>query len=226
MKTIRALAILTAATLFFGTHVWASGGIASGVEPDDFDSGAALTFVNPLVDLFTFQGTSSHDAGADGFPVEFGSRLAPSVIPVTSLTNAYHLGGYTTSTGTRSFGHAGVGFTPETRAIGMRLNVPANAVSIDVIGNSTIDTIGILEAYDSTGNLIGVATSARLGQKRVATLEFITPGFDIVFARAYSSPDGSPFGVFDNLRFSVVPEPTTLLLTALASVGLLLRRRR
>ncbi len=200
------------------SRLHASTVTASGIEPDDYASGTALTFVNPAIDLFTFNGTaasSSVGIAANGFPNAFGNQLS-SVIPITSLENPDIFGGFFASTGTQSFGHAGVGFTPLTRAIGMRFNGLADFVSIDVIGRSDLsDVVGVLEAYDADGNLLDRDLSSALSRQSVETLSIERSSFEIAFAIAYSSPEFSPFGVFDNLNYVSVPEPTSAICLAI-----------
>lgn len=193
------------------------------IEPDDFDDGTVLNTIHPRVDLAIHDGISTPD-----FPTDFGIFPAPAIIPVTALTNEDIFGGYFTSTGTKTFGHAGVDFTPLSRAIGMRFNGSAMEVSIDVIGtNDLTSTVGVLEIYDAGGNLLDSVNSSELLRQDVETLSISRPTFDIAFARAYSDSDFNPFGSFDRLRFTAVPEPTSSLAgLAMGTVALARRRRR
>lgn len=211
MKRSTTLALL----LLFGQALSPARGADSFVlEPDDYPHRAVLNDVNPRVQLRIYDGVLRTD-----FPNQFGVFPDPGVIPVTALTNEDIFGGYFTSTGTKSFGHGGVDFTPESRQIAMRFLGPAGTVTIDVIGTSNLNTVvGVLEVFSPAGALLQTVTSAELARQQVATLSITRPGFDIGFARAYSSAAFSPFGAFDHLRFTSIPEPAgaTLLLLSLA----------
>ena len=172
------------------------------IEPDDYADGTALNNINPKVELAIY-------ANLDSFPEDFGEFPTPSIIPVTALENEDIFGGYFTSTGTHSFGHAGVGFNSSSRALGMRFLEPAAAVRIDAIGSSNLsDTVGVLDVFDTNGVLLESVETVLLGRQEVGTLSISRDQADIGYARAYSSEaneDYSPFGRFDNLRFSTVP---------------------
>ena len=192
------------------------------IEPDSFAEGANLNQVSPLVDL------AIHDGILRVFPTDFGIFPAPNVIPVTALTNVDIFGGHFTSTGTKSFGHAGVPFTSLSRAIGMPFNAPVNSISIDIIGRDSLQaTVGILEIYDASGALLNSVSSAPLFRRSVGTLTIELPVGNIGYARAYSNNSLSNFGAFDNLRINTVPEPNlALVLPAIGATALSRRHRR
>lgn len=191
------------------------------IEPDSFADGTVLNSIHPRVDLAIHDGIQRPD-----FPEGFGVFPDPTVIPVTVLTNEDIFRGYFTSTGTKTFGHGGIGFTTLSRSLGLRFHGPANEVSIDVISSTDLlPTVGMLVVYDAAGELLKAVTSPELLRQEVSTLSITRPGFDIAFARAYSSDGHSQFGRFDNLHFTSVPEPSTALLLLTAALARLAFRR-
>ncbi|BBO32911.1 hypothetical protein [Lacipirellula parvula] len=192
------------------------------IEPDDYADGTVLNDVNPRVKLRIFDGVLS-----TSFPTDFGVFPDPGIIAVTALTNDSVLGGYYTSTGTKSFGHYLIGFTPESRQIAMQFMGAASSVSVDVIGRSDLSSaIGTLEVFSPNGTLLETVFSPPLGRQQVATLSISRPIADIGYARAFSSPQGSLFGSFDYLRFTSVPEPPGVSLMAFGLFVCARRRER
>jgi hypothetical protein len=194
------------------------------IEPDNYAEGTVVNDIHPLVQLRIFDGVIR-----ENFPVDFGVFPSPAVIPVTANENVDIFGGYFTSTGTKSFGHANIDFFPESRQLAMRFLVPAKSVSVDFIGtNRLVTQVGVLEVFNGAGALLDTFTSGELSAHQIATLSLMRPQGDIVYARAYSHPDFSPFGTLDNLRGDLVPEPASavLCLTALSCVMLRRRGRR
>lgn len=188
------------------------------IEPDDFADGTTLNNISPLVEL-------AIHSNLDNFPEDFGEFPTPSIIPVTALENRDIFGGYFTSTGVNSFGHSGIGFNSSSRAIGMRFLEPTTAVRIDAIGSSDLsDTVGVLDVFDANGVFLESVETALLSRQEVGTLSISRELGDIGFARAYASDDHSPFGRFDNLQFTTVPEPSSLAM--LCSTLLLVSMRR
>jgi hypothetical protein len=215
MPTVRA-AIFALINVFASSCFGASSFV---IEPDDYAHGTNLNDINPRVQLRIYTGND--------FPTSYGVFPDPAIIPVSALTNEDILGGYFTSTGTKSFGHYLIGFNPQSRQIGMKFNGAASSVSIDVIGRSDFrGAIGVLEVFSPTGMLLESVSSAPLGRHDVATLSITRPATDIGYARAYSSLTGSPFGTFDNLRFSSVPEPAGASLAAFGLLALIYRHVR
>ncbi len=84
------------------------------IEPDDHAEGAVLNDVHPLVDLRIYDGVLRTN-----FPTDFGVFPDPAVSPVTANENPDIFGGYFTSTGTKTFGHADITFFPESRQLAM-----------------------------------------------------------------------------------------------------------
>ena len=192
------------------------------IEPDSFADETVLNFIHPRVDLAIHDGILRPD-----FPEDFGVFPDPDIIPVTAITNEDILGGYFTSTGTKTFGHGGIGFTSLSRALGLRFIGPANELSIDVIGSTNLSpTVGVLEVYDAAGVLLEAVTSPELLRQEVSTLTITRPKFEIAFARAFSSDDHSHFGRFDHLRFTSIPEPASWLLMIVCGPACLAVQRR
>ncbi len=171
------------------------------IEPDDYAEGAVLNNVSPLMQLRIYDGVVYPN-----FPQHFGVHPSPSVIPVTANENPDIFGGYFTSTGTKTFGHANINFAPESRQLAMRFLAPTTQVSVDFIGTERLaEQIGVLEVFDSAGALLDTFTSSPVLAHQVSTLSLSRPAGDIAYARAFSSPAASPFGTLDNLRVTTGP---------------------
>jgi len=208
-------ALIVLFTLFASSSGFAAGSFV--IEPDNYAHGTKLNDIHPRVQLRIYTG--------DDFPSKFGVFPNPDIIPVSALTNDDVLGGYFTSTGTKSFGHYFIGFNSQSRQIGMKFLGAASSVSIDVIGRIDFTgVVGVLDVLSPTGQLLQSVTSAPLGRHDIATLSITRPATDIGYARAYSSSAGSPFGTFDNLQFSSVPEPASASLMAIGLLVLIHRR--
>jgi hypothetical protein len=178
------------------------------LEPDAYADTTILNQINPQVSLVT--------AGANNLPIPFN---------VTASLDNF---GYA-ATGTNVFGHGGgVPFWNTNRRLRMDFATPIAFLAIDFTGgDSQTNDIGRLDAFDSQGALIGSYTSA---PKPVATTETLVigrPFSDISWAVAYLPDDGGSFGRLDNLRFSVVPEPTTIGLALLgAAIWTAMRKKQ
>jgi hypothetical protein len=220
--TFRTLLMLAAiAAVLFSARVHAIGPVTHRIEPDDFAEAAILNDINPLVDLRIFVGGIGLSFPAD---IEL---FDPTVLTVTANEKPYLLGGYLTSTGTKTFGHAGITFFPETRQLAMRFSASTTSVTIDFIGTSITEQVGVLEVYSPAGVLLETDASSELLNKQVATLSISRPAGDIGYAKAYSHPQYSPFGTLDNLEFVTVPEPAAGLAAVMAAgLGHIVRRRR
>ncbi len=167
------------------------------IEPDDFAENTVLNDISALVDLRIFDGIIY-----TSFPNDFGIQPDPTIIPVTANENPDIFGGYFTSTGTKTFGHAGIEFFPESRQLGMRFLTTTSQVTIDFIGtNALAEEIGVLQVYTRAGVLLETYTAPPVLAHQVATLSITRPLGDIGYARAFSSSAGDPFGTLDNLRF-------------------------
>lgn len=174
------------------------------IEPDDYSEGAVLNDVHPQVDLRIYDGVLY-----ESYPEQFGVHPFPDVIPVTATTSEDFFGGHYTSTGTKVFGHAEIDFSSAGRQLGMRFSNATGSVSIDIIGSSDLSSVvGVLEVFDVAGNLLEATSSGQLGRQDFATMSITRPTFDIGYARAYSSPDFSPFGRLDFLRFTSLAAAT------------------
>lgn len=193
------------------------------IEPDNYEHGEMLNYVDPRVELAIHDGIL-----VPNFPEDFGTFPDPDIIPVTALTNEDTRGGYFTSTGTKSFGHYLIGFTPLSRSIAMRFNTQVDAISIDVIGHSDLSaTVGVLEIFDAAGNMLDSVESRQLFRQDVDELSISWSGSNVGYARAYSHTEHSPFGRFDNLRINAVPEPSMgLLIPVVGATVYLIRRRK
>ena len=222
MKSVMLIVPIWAAVFLFACYSRAATPVTHIIEPDDYAEDAVLNDVHPRVELRIFDGVIR-----DNFPVDFGVFPTPTVIPVTANENSDIFGGYFTSTGTKSFGHANITFFPESRQLAMRFLTPTTEVSIDFIGTSTISSqIGVLEIFNPDGVLLDTFTSDPLLAHQIATLSLSRPAGDIGYARAFSSPDGSPFGTLDNLRFVTIPEPAAYVLGGLGLMFVIASRGR
>lgn len=172
------------------------------IEPDDFPNNTVLNNTSPFVTLST--------ANANHKPV----------FNVTSLSNMDDA-----TTGKRVFGAATVPFWNADRILRMDFHAPAVSISIDYrsSGFRSGNFVGLLEAYDSHGVLLGRDTTFPLIGHSFETMTVQASG--IAFALAY--PPDDPFGDLDHLVFTVpIPEPSTLALATLGAVGLLTAARR
>jgi hypothetical protein len=188
------LAVAVAGIFLLADHLDAATHL---IEPDDYAEGAVLNDVHPLVQLRIYNGSFNPN-----FPADFGVFPDPEVIPVTANENEDIFGGYFTSTGTKSFGHADIPFFAESRQLAMRFLAPASEVSIDFIGtNSLADAVGVLEIFSAQGALLDSLMSAPVTAHEVVRLSLTRPTADIGYARAFSAPENDPFGALDDLQF-------------------------
>jgi hypothetical protein len=170
------------------------------IEPDNYAEGTVLNDVNPNVQLRIYDGIIDTD-----FPNNFGVFPSPSVIPVTANENEDIFGGYFTSTGTKSFGHADITFFPESRQLAMRFLSPTTRVTIDFISTSFFDPeVGVLEIYNQAGLLLNATVTGQLFEHQKGTLTLTRPAGDIGYARVFSHPDYDPFGTLDYLRIETL----------------------
>jgi hypothetical protein len=97
-------------------------------------------------------------------------------------------------------------------------NLPMK-VEIDYYSD-LIGTAVWLDAYDSSDNPLFSAGGGGAG-----TLAVTSTGYDIKWIKVYG--DGDDFGLLDNLRITVVPEPGAVgVLTGLAALGFTWWQRR
>lgn len=187
---------------------------------------------------------------ADGFVV--GTNISNSFAGVTLATvddagatsPVFALGSAFASTPGNVFGHGDA--DPEQWGNGiwefLRIDIAAGAtqVQIDFIADDDGDSGGVLAAYDSLGNLLdfdqtpgGPITAGDVFSLTVAAA-------DIAFVLALGDPlgdladvasvtesgGGLDAWVLDNARITVVPEPASWVLAALAATGLAIGHRR
>jgi hypothetical protein len=204
--------MVTLALIFFSVGTVQATTVT--IDPDTFPDGSDISNAFDGVTLSSIGSYNGPGAPLDGH--------------VYALTSDF------ASTGTNVFGNnlpgTTIDDTPGSRlwyqssdlAQAYRLRVdfdnPANYVSIDFISNNGNDQ-GILEAYDSMGNLLSSVIAVSSGAPHGA--EIIWPSFDIAYVIA--SGTGGEALCLDNLQANVVPEPATVLLVGLG--GLLLLRR-
>jgi hypothetical protein len=159
------------------------------VEPDDFGSGEELT--NAV------NGVTLTEEGHLGGSIIFGRGVAASD---EARGN--------TSTGTRAFGRNGINWFDEGSRLRMDFYRPVQSISIDFIAGGLVDYFGRLDAFAADGTLLSTFRSNGI-RDSVTTLTINRPAADIAYATAYSDGAGSPFGLFDNLRFTR-PEDTAV----------------
>jgi hypothetical protein len=101
-----------------------------------------------------------------------------------------------------------------------------NFLAIDFIGGWTFtNDIGRLDVFNSVGVLLDSYTTAPRPADSMETMSIARLAGDIAWAIAYLPPDGGNFGRLDNLRFTVVPEPTTSTLLLLSTLAIPCWRR-
>ncbi len=178
-------------------------GTETVIEPDDYAEGQLLNNISPHVTL----STGAFDDNRPTFDVVAREDLGDA------------------STGNKVFAHGtGVRFWNSDRTFRMDFHSPATSIQIDYIASGFFDNTyrGLLEAYSSTGVLLDSYLTAPLAEGQFETMTVEAP--QIAWALAY--PPDDPFGDLDYLRFTVVPEPRTMLLAGIAAVGMMTSRRR
>lgn len=112
---------------------------------------------------------------------------------------------------------SGVPFWNTDRRLRMDFTSPIQLLGIDFLGGDLFtNDIGELDAFNSSGILIGSYVTSPLEPGSIETMRVIRPGADIAYALAYVPPNLGSFGSLDNLVFSPVPEPAT---TCVAVLG-------
>ena len=166
------------------------------IDPDDYAHTQVLNTVLPHVTLST-------GAFSDNRPTF-------DVVAYTEAADA--------STGTKVFAHAGgIPFWNTSRTFRMDFHSLVTRIQLDYIGSGFFDNSyqGRLEAYSSAGVLLDSYLTAPVSEGQFETMTVEAP--QIAWALAY--PPEDPFGDLDYLRFTVVPEPATVALVALAAWG-------
>jgi hypothetical protein len=102
-----------------------------------------------------------------------------------------------------------------------------SSLGIDFQGGTTsVQERGTLEVYSSQNLLLGSYTTSPLFGGQIETMNIAHPSADIAYAIAYTLPGQTSFGRLDHLVFGApVPEPKSLGLVALGSMGLIGWRR-
>ena len=203
-------------------HWFSFSGIAQAiiivVEPDDFSIGTDLTNAFPGVTLSVQGQPTTKVIAADGanaagccnpFPVTTGLLIfGQDPQPVPPL---------------QKFNEALFGLMRADFAL------PTDYVQIDIIFDD--DDIGILRAFDATDVLLDSVLVSGAGDQRGGLPPYVTA----VISRgtsdiAYITVGGwdSEGGILDNLQFNrtSVPEPSTVIIFALALSGLYAFQRR
>ena len=98
----------------------------------------------------------------------------------------------------------------------------ANYAAIDIIGDNGSD-YGVMQAFDSGGQLLGTVVSPELSYGQVFRAEFPSGSFDIAYIIAGGDSTEATTVHLDNLAFNI-PEPSTFVLLGLA--GVMVRRKR
>jgi hypothetical protein len=169
------------------------------IEPDNYTNGTVLNTIVPGVSLVT--------AASDNLPIPFN---------VTANTSV----GFA-PTGDKVFGHANVAFMNSDRRLRMDFTSPVGFLSIAFGSGSSINAErGQVDVYDSGNHLLASYLSQPRLKGQFETLSISRPTADIAWGVAYVPPTFGSFGQFDHLVFSPVPEPSTILLSALGAVAI------
>ncbi|MFO0789945.1 MAG: hypothetical protein U0805_10845 [Pirellulales bacterium] len=176
--------------------------ISVTIEPDSYADSQILNTISPYVTL----STGVPPANAPTF----------DVVADTDPTGA--------STGTKVFAHAGgIPFWNTSRTLRMDFVVPATTISLDYIASGFMSNsyTGRLDAFSSTGTLLDSYETALLAAGQFETMTVTAPHI----AYAIAHPPSDPFGNFDHLTFTAVPEPTWLVTLLIALSATLFTRR-
>ncbi len=215
MKKSRLLGAVCASLLLLCTSVTQATIVI--IEPDNYLPGQALTNV--------ISGVTLSVANGSGVP------------QLNDQVEAFQ--GNFSSTGSLVFGRQVVPFIPDDNwfltdifvhsILRADFNVPVDAVSIDVISDTTGDE-GALLAYDASGTLLDTAVVSLGNPGTFATATISRPTADIAYilAGGYPVVSSPPFNVvaLDNLQFNVIPIPPALYLFGSGLLGLVGMARR
>jgi len=203
-KRLMALFTCLALTLFTSM----ANAILITVDPDDFVDGTDIS------NAFSGITLSAIDGGSN----------------VIATTSVYSQTSLLASTGSQVFGHDGI--FVETWANGLvgdlRIDFmqATDFVSLDIIANNGFDP-GFLEAYDSTGTLLGSFTTLGnlgSGTSETASISSSSANISYVIASGLSGNDVA----LDNLIYNsaTVPEPSVIALLGLGLLGISVARRK
>lgn len=181
------------------------------IEPDNYANGTVLDHLFPALTLTTA------DAANHSMPF----------FPVTAVTENF--AGYA-PTGTKVFGNAGVNFWNNDWRLRLDFAQPANFLALSFGGGNFFQgETARLDVFNLSGNLLASYVSQPRVGGSFETLTLSRPAGDIAWAVAYLPPGGGSFGRFDQLQFSIVPEPALsafLLVTATTCLGVSRRARK
>ena len=168
-----------------GIAVFAGDSLEFGasVAADDFQQFADLTNVAPYATLTT---------------ADFGNNMLSQNVSVVEPN------------GQRFFAGGNNPAFSSQQKLRIDFYLPAKSVSIDTIGSleafGSAVAYGTLEAFNSAGHSIGFVRSQALENLEVERLTIERDTADIAWAVAYSDEthlDSSPFGMLDNLSFTM-----------------------
>lgn len=200
MKTLLPFALF----LFMSSSVNA---ILVSADADGYSNG---TDISTAFDGITLSSVGSY-SGLDGVVYAWADGLASTGTSVFANNLSFQRQWYA---------NLAVGF-----ALRADFDLPANSVSIDIIGDDTGD-YGELFAYNSSGILVGYILSPQLttGQVFRATIDRDW-AFDIAYIIAGGAVSSEDTVHLDNLTANVIPEPATFCLLGLGSLFLTKRRK-
>ncbi len=203
--------LLIVAVLLFCYDAVQVRGSTITVDPDSYSAGTNISTLFPGVALSVLD-----RAGTGGEP-----PIGESIFAMTELS----------STGSRGFafqvssGEGGSGlqgyFVEQAELLRADFDSSVASVWIDIVCDDDRDP-GILEAYDSAGNLLQrIQTPGAVGYGLYETASILRPSADIAYVLAAGY--GSNGARLDNLRFSVdvVPEPAAITLLGIGVISLL-----
>ena len=160
------------------------------IEPDDYVAGTVLDQLFPALTLRTA------NAANEAMPF----------FPVTAVNENFS--GYA-PTGTKVFGNAGINFWNDNWRLRLDFSQPADFISLKFGGGNYFQgETAQLDVFSSSGSLLASYISQPRLPGSFETLSVSRPAGDIAWAVAYLPPGSGSFGRFDQLQYSVVPEPT------------------
>ena len=189
---------------------------ADFVEPDDFAAGTDISNAFPGVTLSAVGSFTADDAVVALDP------SSQSSFPFEASTGSLVIGNNGDIAAARHFFRdRGV------LSLMVSFDMPVQSVSLDFIGASNgAPDIGMIEAFDVNGVSLGAVTSGPLALNEFASTTFTSEGGnDIAFFYADAANFNGLVGI-DNLRFSAVPEPSSLSISGLLFLFAAGRMRR